>query len=174
MVYSVSCTTRPPREGETDHIDYHFLSQEEFERRLAAGEFLEHALVHRKHRYGTLRSIVLDQIRNGKDVVMDLDVQGAAQLRASTDPEIRRALVTVFVRTADPEALKARILSRGSMDPEELQRRLQSAEEETRHGPEYEYTIVSGDREADFDRFAAILTAERHRTARVAVSVSGG
>jgi guanylate kinase len=166
VVYSVSCTTRPPREGETDGADYHFLSTEDFERRLEAGEFLEHALVHGRHRYGTLKGEVLGALRGGKDVVMDLDVQGAAQLRASDDPEIRRALVRVFVRTSGRDDLRRRILGRGPMPEEELERRLRSAEDETRHWPEYDYTLVSADRDTDFARLAAIFTAERLRSSR--------
>jgi len=168
VTYSVSCTTRPPREGETDGADYHFLSMAEFERRLAGGEFLEHALVHRTHRYGTLKRTVLESLQIGRDVVMDLDVQGAAQLRSSDDPEIRRALVSVFVRTSGSEDLRCRILGRGPMAEEELERRLRSAEEETRHWPEYDYTLVSADRETDFDRLAVIFHAERLRSSRLA------
>jgi guanylate kinase len=165
--YSVSCTTRPPREGEVDHVDYHFLGREDFEARIARGEFLEHALVHQKHHYGTLKSEVLEHLRNGRDVVMDLDVQGAAQLRSSADEEIQRSLVDVFILPSSLEDLEARIRGRGAMSEEELSRRLRNAEVEMVHWPEYAYTIVTGEREEDFARFTAILDAERLRTLRL-------
>ena len=166
VVYSVSCTTRSPRPGEEDHVDYHFLTPDDFERRLAAGEFLEHAFVHQKYRYGTLKSAVLDHLREGRDVVMDLDIQGAAQLRASTDPEIHQALVDIFILPASMDELTSRIRARGEMPVEELQRRLRNAEEEMSHWSRYAYTIVTGEREHDFARFTAILQAERLRTSR--------
>ena len=93
--YSVSCTTRPARKGEVNGRDYHFLSREDFETDVAAGNFLEHAEVH-ENLYGTLKSEVLDFLHQGKDVVMDIDVQGAAQVRACDDPVIRASLVDLF------------------------------------------------------------------------------
>ena len=169
VTYSVSCTTRAPRIGEVNQVDYHFLSREDFERRIATGEFLEHALVHQKYHYGTLKSAVLEHLRRGRDVVMDLDVQGAAQLRASTDREIQRALVDVFILPSNLAELEVRIRGRGEMPEEELARRLRNAEEEMSHWPGYAYTIVSSDKEADFSRFTSILTAERLRTLRLRV-----
>lgn len=170
VVYSVSCTTRPPREGEVDHVDYHFLGRGDFEERIGRGEFLEYALVHQKQYYGTLKSEVLEHLRNGRDVVMDLDVQGAAQLRASGDEEIRRSLVDVFILPAGPRELEARIRGRGAMPEEEIQRRLRNAEGEMAHRGAYAYTLVTGDREEDFARFTAILEAERMRSSRLRVS----
>lgn len=169
VTYSVSCTTRAPRNGEVDQVDYHFLSREDFERRIAADEFLEYALVHQKYHYGTLKSAVLEHLRQGRDVVMDLDVQGASQLRVSTDPEIRRALVDVFILPSNLAELELRIRGRSEMPEEELARRLHNAEEEMSHWSEYDYTIVSSDKEADFARFTAILLAERLRTVRLRV-----
>lgn len=169
VVYSVSCTTRPPREGEVDHVDYHFMAREDFEGRIARGEFLEHALVHQKHHYGTLKAEVLDHLRNGRDVVMDLDVQGAAQLRSAGDGEIQRSLVDVFILPAGLTGLEARIRGRGVMAEEEIQRRLRNAGDEMAHWRAYAYTIVTGDREEDFARFTAVLEAERLRTRRFRV-----
>ncbi|MCB1134120.1 MAG: guanylate kinase, partial [Verrucomicrobiae bacterium] len=94
--YSVSCTTRAPRPGEVNGRDYHFLQTSEFQRLVEAGEFLEHAEVHGNH-YGSLRSEVLGHLDQGIDVVMDIDVQGAAQVRACNDPGIMRARVDLFV-----------------------------------------------------------------------------
>ena len=101
MVYSVSCTTRPPRGREVDGLHYRFLSESEFERRVAAGDFLEHAVVHGA-RYGTLRHTVEEALRTGRSVLMDIDVQGAAQIRSalaarSVDDPLRSALVDIFI-----------------------------------------------------------------------------
>src|SRR6478672_5791402 len=90
VYYTVSCTTRAMRPGEENGRDYFFLSEEEFTSRVAAGDFLEHATVHGRH-YGTLKSEVLPALQSGMDVIMDLDIQGAAQLRASCDDLVRRA-----------------------------------------------------------------------------------
>ncbi len=167
-IYSVSCTTRAPRPGEMDGRDYHFLDPDEFERRIAAGDLLEHAQVHGKNRYyGTLKAPVLDALRAGTDVVMDLDVQGAEQLRRIDDPEIRSALVDVFILPPDLEELKRRIQGRGPMPHAELHLRLQNALEEMRQWSRYQYTVTSGTRDADFTQLSAILAAERHRSTRL-------
>jgi len=92
VVYSTSCTTRPAREGEKNGHDYHFLSREEFEQRITAGDFIEYAEVH-GNLYGTLKSEVMDHISIGKDVVMDIDVQGADLVRSCSEPVINNALV---------------------------------------------------------------------------------
>ncbi len=108
VVYSVSCTTRKPRPGEVDGTDYHFLSTDEFLKRAADGEFLEHAPVHDRH-YGTLRSWVTERLKQGIDIVMDIDVDGAAQVRASDDPLITAARVDIFVRPPDNAELESRL-----------------------------------------------------------------
>jgi len=100
FVWSVSCTTRTPRSGEVDGEDYHFLSPEDFATRLANGEFLEHAEVHGNH-YGTLKAPVLENLRNGIDVLLDIDTRGAANIRASGDPLLLRALADVFLLPPD-------------------------------------------------------------------------
>ncbi len=106
LVRAVTCTTRLPREGEVEGVDYYFLSREEFGRRVEAGEFLEHAEVH-GNRYGTLKSEVLERLAGGRDVLLNIDVQGAASVRrvAGGDPVLRRALVTVFLTTSTEEDL---------------------------------------------------------------------
>jgi len=100
FVWSVSCTTRAPRTGEIEGEDYHFLSREEFIRHRDAGEFLEHAEVHGNH-YGTLKGPVLENLRNGIDVLLDIDTHGAANIRACGDPLILRALADVFLLPPD-------------------------------------------------------------------------
>ncbi|MFT5471251.1 MAG: guanylate kinase [Verrucomicrobiales bacterium] len=161
-VYSVSCTTRPPREGEVDGQDYHFLDNADFESRVADQQLLEFAKVHDRY-YGTLKGPVLDQIRNGVDVLMDLDIQGAEQLRICADEEVRQALVDIFIMPSSLDELKRRVQSRGAMEARELALRMQNAEREMAEQPKYRHTIITGDREADFRAFGEILAVERVR-----------
>jgi len=165
-VYAVSATTRAPREGERDGIDYFFLGRGEFEARIAGGEFLEYAEVHGRL-YGTLKSEVVGHLAAGRDVLMDLDVQGAALVRASGDPVIRAALVDIFILLPSDEELVERLRGRGTETDEQLALRLRNAREESRHWPEYRYTLVSRDRETDFATFRSILVGERCRSSRL-------
>lgn len=164
--YSVSCTTRPPRPAEVDGVDYWFLSRDEFEWRIAKGEFLEYAKVHHRDCYGTLKAPVLERLRSGIDVAMDLDVQGTAQLRGSLDAEIRDAMVDIFILPPSIEELISRVRLRGPMAQEEEKRRMTNAQAEMVHWREYRYSLVSGDRTEDFTRFRAIVEAERMRSER--------
>src|SRR5690349_17008561 len=118
MARAVTCTTRPPREGERDGIDYYFLDAASFLKRVQAGNFLEHATVY-GNSYGTLKSEVLSKLRQGKDVLLSVDVQGAATVRerACDDRELKSALVTVFLTTATLEELEARLKKRGQDSP---------------------------------------------------------
>ena len=164
--YSISCTTRTPRPGEVDGRDYHFLSREEFERRLAAGDFLEHAEVH-GNLYGSLKSEVLSHLEAGRDVVMDIDVQGAEQVRACADPDIRRAFVDLFVMPPSGEELRARLAGRGTDSEETIALRMTNALKEMRHWNAYTYVLHSSTREEDYARFQALVMAERLRVARI-------
>lgn len=164
--YSISCTTRSPRPGEIDGRDYHFLSREEFERRLATGDFLEHAEVH-GNLYGSLKSEVLSHLEAGCDVVMDIDVQGAEQVRACADPDIRRAFVDLFVMPPSGEELRARLAGRGTDSEETIALRMTNALEEMRHWNAYTYVLHSSTREEDYARFLALVTAERLRVSRI-------
>jgi guanylate kinase len=166
LYYTVSCTTRAQRPGEEHGRDYFFLSMEEFERRIAAGDFLEHAVVHER-RYGTLKSEVLPSLQAGRDVIMDLDIQGAAQLRACTDEAICRSLVDVFIMPAGAEELRARLVGRRSESPAELELRLNNALAEMRHWREYTYTLISNTREADLAALRSIIQCERRRSTRL-------
>lgn len=168
LYYTVSCTTRSMRTGEENGIDYFFLSEDEFVRKIASGEFLEHAQVHGR-RYGTLKSQVLPRLTEGLDVVMDLDPQGAAQLRACPDPAIRHSLVDVFIMPAGVEELRARLHSRRSETEAELQLRLLNAIDEMQHWPKYAYTIVSRTKAADLADFLSIIHAERCRSERLRI-----
>ena len=164
--YSISCTTRAARSGEVDGRDYFFLSRETFAEKVAAGDFLEHATVH-GNSYGTLKSEVLQFIQRGIDVVMDIDVQGAAKVRACPDPEIRRSLIDLFVMPPTDEELAARLTGRMTDSPEVIALRLKNAIEEMSHWHRYQYRLISATREEDYIRFKALLIAERLRVSRI-------
>ena len=160
--YSISCTTRPPRPGESHGHDYYFLSPEQFEQKIADGEFLEHACVHGNY-YGTLRSEVVRLLHEGKNVVMDIDVQGAASIRACTDPTIRRAYADVFIYVP-PMELENRLRGRQTDAEETILLRLQNAAEETARSGEYQFILTSGDREHDYALFTGLLSTLSLRT----------
>ena len=164
--YSISCTTRSPRPGEKNGCDYHFLSRDEFERRLAAGDFLEHAEVH-GNIYGSLKSEVLSRLAAGEDVVMDIDVQGAQQVRTCPDPDIRRAFVDLFVMPPSEEELLSRLSGRGTDSQETINLRMKNALDEMSHWPEYTYMLRSSTREEDYARFLSLVVAERLRVSRI-------
>lgn len=164
--HSISCTTRPPRSGEVDGEHYHFLTPGQFEEKLVAGEFLESALVHGNH-YGTLRSEVLGYLENGTDIVMDIDVQGAAQVRASDDTAIQRALVDLFVMPPSQEELLARLIGRGTDSEEVVKLRMENALEEISHWANYTFRLLSATPEEDYAKFEALLIAERLRNSRL-------
>ena len=134
---AVSATTRRPRPGETHGVDYWFLSDEEFDRRLAAGEFVEHA-EYSGARYGTLRSELDARAAAGRPVVLEIEVQGARQVREAM-PEA----VQVFIAPPSREALRARLVGRGTDDPEQVERRLRVAERELAAQPEFARVVVN-------------------------------
>ena len=169
FTYSVSCTTRTPRPGEVDGKDYHFLSMEEFERRVAAGEFLEYARVH-GNCYGTLRETVLHNLDNGRDMLLDVDIQGADQIRANADDALRAVLVDIFLMPPSMAELERRLHKRNTETAEQLALRLQNARIEMERWPDYRYTILSGSPLDDLQNFRAIMTAERMRSERLDLS----
>jgi guanylate kinase len=134
---SVSATTRPPRPGEVDGVDYHFLSEEEFDKRLAAGEFVEHA-DYSGHRYGTLRSELESRLKAGVPVVLEIEIQGARQIR-ETMPEA----VQVFIAPPSLDALRARLVGRGTNSPRDMDARLQTAREELAARDEFAHVVVN-------------------------------
>ncbi len=165
-LYAISATTRAPREGEVNGTDYFFLSREDFEAKATRGEFLEHAEVH-GNLYGTLKSEVLSHIQSGRDVLMDIDVQGAELVRNQTDETIKASLVDIFILPPSDEELLVRLSGRGTETREQLDLRLHNAREEMRHWQDYDYTVVSRDRETDFATFSAIISGERCRSSRL-------
>lgn len=164
--YSVSCTTRPPRPGEIDGRDYHFLGEKDFQRRLEAGEFLESALVHDNY-YGTLRADIVEELEAGRDLLLDLDIQGVSQIRHSADPIVREALADVFLMPPSREVLEARLRTRGTETPAQIATRLANAMGEMAYWKDYRYTIISGTAEEDLQNFRAIMQAERCRSSRL-------
>jgi guanylate kinase len=164
--YAVSCTTRPPREGEVDGRDYHFLSEEEFLARTTRGELLEFARVHGRL-YGTLKSSVLEHLDAGRDVLMDIDVQGAELVRKHADETIVGSLVDVFILLGSREEALARLRGRATEGEEELELRLNNSLEEMRHWRDYHYAIISGTPQEDREKFRSIINAERCRASRL-------
>jgi len=170
FVFSVSCTTRTPRPGETEGEDYYFLSKEEFARRVAAGEFLEYANVH-GHSYGTLRASVLNHLNQGVDVLLDIDIQGAAAIRACTDPQIIDALADVFIMPPSLDELHRRLVKRATETAEQIEIRMQNAAREMKSWRLYRYSIISGSMEEDLQKFRAIMRAERYLSRRLLMDV---
>jgi guanylate kinase len=166
FVYSVSCTTRPPRAGEIEGEDYHFLTEADFLARMKAGEFLEHAKVH-EHYYGTLQKPLVKNLKNGIDVLIDIDTQGAAAIRNCGDEFIRRALSDVFIMPPDLEELRRRLTKRGSETPKQIELRLRNAAREMKLWRDYRYTIISQSMEEDLEKFRHIMGAERYLSRRL-------
>lgn len=162
-VFSVSCTTRPPRAGEVDGKDYFFLEESDFLKRVEQDELFEHAQVHGRW-YGTLKSYVYENLRKGIDVFMDIDVQGAIQVRACEDELVKRCLMDIFVMPPSLEELRNRLAGRATEDEATLELRMKNAESEMAHWSVYQFTLVSDTRESDEERFRAILTAGRQRS----------
>jgi guanylate kinase len=166
LFYSVSCTTRAPRAGEIEGEDYQFLSDSVFRERIKKGDFLEHARVHGDH-YGTLCEPVVTNLKSGRDVLIDIDTQGAAIIRNCGDPIIRDALADVFIMPPDLEELRRRLLKRGTETTEQIDSRLATAAREMEHWRDYRYTIISGSVEEDLQRFQQIMEAESNLSRRL-------
>jgi guanylate kinase len=151
---SVSATTRDPRPGESDGVDYHFLGREEFDRRVAAGDFVEHA-DYAGRSYGTLRSELERRIAQGVPVVLEIEVQGARQVRAAM-PEA----VQVFIAPPSLDALRTRLVGRGTDDAAEVERRLAVAEGELAAKPEFAHVVVNDRLEDALARLHTIVAGE--------------
>jgi guanylate kinase len=169
MTRAITCTTREPRPGERDGVDYHFFTAEEFLKRLHAGNFLEHATVY-GNSYGILKSELLGRLREGRDVLLNVDVQGAATIReqAETEPELRRALITIFLTPPSVAVLEQRLRKRGADSAAVIQKRLAVARQEIAQWKNFDYLVISGDKREDLRRTLAIIEAEKMRSARTA------
>ena len=159
----VTCTTRIPREGEIDGVDYHFLSDEEFKRRAEAAEFLEHAEVYGK-RYGTMKSAVYEVLASGRDVLLVNDVQGAMTIStmADQDSQLKETLTTVCLMPGGVEELRNRLESRAEDDPEIIEKRLAKAEAEMKQKDRFDHVVVSGTKEEDWQRVQAIYHSAKN------------
>ncbi len=155
MVYSISCTTRSPREGETDGVDYYFITPEEFAKRQREGNFLEWAVVH-GHYYGTPESEVIKNLQEGKDVILELDVQGAINVKKAF-PEA----ILIFILPPSEEALKQRLVSRGTESEESLRIRLDNAAREMKLADIYDHAIINDDVERAAEELVDIIMSYR-------------
>jgi guanylate kinase len=164
---SISATTRDPRPGERDGVDYHFLDAEEFERRAQAGDFVEHA-AYSGRRYGTLRSELERRLADGAPVVLEIEVQGARQVRESL-PDA----VLVFIAPPSTEALRVRLVGRGTDAGEQIEQRLATAERELTARSEFAHVVVNDRLEQATDELAAIVQAELAEAAPGTANLKG-
>ena len=165
----ITCTTREPRPGEKNGVDYHFLTPADFLRRLQAGNFIENATVY-GNSYGILKSELLDKLREGRDVLLNVDVRGATTIReqARYEPELSRALVTIFLTTSSVDVLAQRLKKRGADAEAVIQKRLAVARQEISQWKHFDYLVISGSKQEDLRRTLAIVEAEKMRSLRSA------
>jgi len=161
VVYSVSCTTRAPRGEEIDGVHYYFLSKKEFKERIKNGEFLEHAKVHGNF-YGTLEDTVLYAMEEGNHVILDIDVQGASQIRGSLarlDPRnpVRRGFTDIFISPPSMEELEKRLRGRGTDEEKVIQKRLDNAKAEMEFATKYSFQIVNDDLEKAYHELKTVI-----------------
>ena len=164
VAFSISATTRAPRAGEKNGVDYFFLTRPQFEERRGKGDFLEWA-EYSGNLYGTLVSEVDRILGSGRHVLLDIEVQGARKIR-----NVRRDVVSIFVLPPSIPVLLERLKGRGSDSPKELKARLRTAVEEFEAAGEYDYIVVNEDREKAIGDVASVLDAENMRGRRVAVA----
>ena len=167
MTRAITCTTRAPRKGERNGVDYHFLQAGDFLKRLQAGNFIEHATVY-GNSYGILKSELLGKLREGKDVLLNVDVQGAATIReqAGTETGLRHALVTIFLTPPTAAILEQRLRKRGADAAAVIQKRLAVARQEIAQWKNFDYLLISGSKQEDLRRTLAIIESEKMRSAR--------
>lgn len=173
MSRAVTCTTRAPRPGEKEGIDYYFLDAASFLKRVQAGNFLEHATVF-GNSYGTLKAEVLGKLRQGKDVLLNIDVQGAAFVteRALEAEELGRSLVTVFLTPPSISILEQRLRKRGTDAEPVIQKRLGVARQEIAQWKNFHYLIISTSIAEDLRRMQCIVEAEKMRQNRAQAPLS--
>ena len=167
LARAITCTTRAPRAGEVEGVDYYFLDAATFLKRVQAGNFLEHATVH-GNSYGTLKSEVLEKLRESRDVLLSVDVQGAAAIRkaAENEPELKRALVTLFLTPPSLTVLEERLRKRGTDSSQMIQKRLSVARQEASHSKHFDYLIISTTIAEDTRRLETVIEAEKMRPGR--------
>lgn len=167
MTRAITCTTREPRQGEKDGVDYYFLDAASFLKRVQAGNFLEHATVF-GNSYGTLKSEVLGKLRSGRDVLLNVDVQGAASIRKSVEdePEIKRNLLTVFLTPPSIDVLEKRLRGRATETEAVIQKRLAVSRQEIAQWKNFDYLLISASVREDLQRMLTIIDAEKMRAVR--------
>jgi len=161
--YSVSWTTRAPRPGEVNGVNYHFVSRDEFERKTRARGFLEWAVVH-GNLYGTTRAAVRHELSRGRDIVLEIDVQGAHAVRAWR--KLKKSVASIFILPPSFETLRARLTARMTERPEELELRLRNARAEVEQYTHFDYVVLNDEVERAAEELSAIVRAERARRAR--------
>lgn len=159
--HSISYTTRKPRPGETDGVEYRFIDDVAFDAMIERGEFIEYAGVYGK-RYGTSKKDLESMLGSGLNVILEIDVQGAARVREALDDT-----VSIFILPPSIGACEQRLVSRGKDGPEDIKRRLKIAEDEIRKTPEYDYIIINDDLEEAFGRMRSIIVSEKARAFRM-------
>lgn len=163
IVYSISCTTRKPREGEEAGLDYHFLTRERFEELLKQNAFLESAKVHDNY-YGTLKAPIIEVLNEGNSMILDIDVQGAAKVRdyvrnlPNTDP-LKIGYVDIFISPPSMEALRERLEGRGTDSQEVIEKRLHNAEGEIARAGEYMFQVTNDDLSHCYKRLCDLIDA---------------
>ena len=160
LTFSVSATTRAPRTGEKDGVDYFFITDEKYQELVKRDAFLEHATVH-GHSYGTLKSQIVEKLNEGLNVVLDIDPQGAKQVMAQW-PDC----VSIFLLPPSYETLRKRLYGRNTDASEEIERRLKNAKGEIEQAGMYQYVVVNDDLQVALNQVTAIVTAEKQRTSR--------
>ena len=165
LVFSVSATTRAPREGEINGVHYHFVSDEKYDQLVAEGAFVEYANVHGK-RYGTLRSEVYERLERGENVVLDIDVQGALNVIATEKDK-----VSIFLLPPSIKELRRRLTDRGTETPEQIETRMHNAIWEISQKDKYEYKVINDDMNACLRTLQTIIEAERYASAHYSVEV---
>ncbi len=167
VVHSISYTTRPPRPGDVDGVDYHFVTEEVFNGMASSGAFIEHAQIH-GNQYGTGKKDLEGLLAGGAHVILEIDVQGAASLRGTL-----AGAVYIFIAPPSIEACRERLSARGKDSAGVIERRVRAAVEEISHAPEYDYIIMNKEVDPAFETLSSIIRAEEARTARVMEKLKG-
>ncbi|WP_294156511.1 guanylate kinase [uncultured Clostridium sp.] len=165
VAISVSATTRSPRKGEVEGVNYYFMSKEQFKEKIVENDFLEYAEVYDNF-YGTPKSNVEEMLESGRDVILEIDIQGALKVKENTEEG-----VFIFILPPSMEELKARIIKRGSETPESLMKRFKSAYKEINFISRYNYAVVNDEVETSVEKLEAIINAEKCRVDRIKHSI---
>ena len=168
LVFSISCTTRPPRPGEVDGVDYYFITQDNFDAKVANNEFIEHATVY-ENSYGTLREEIIGRINKGEDLFLDIDVQGALQIREfmKHDELLRNSVEFVFIAPPSFEELEKRLRERGTEEEDVIECRLNNAKKELKYWKNYDYLIINDELETAVEDMVKLFESLHKSTKRL-------